>query len=188
MRTLSAMLGIIGLACVNSASAQNPRLGIGTSATHDLIRGWDIDVRFDGVGLPPGRGSVIEGGKIFAEQCAACHGEKAQKPTKSFDRLAGGRGTLATSKPIQTVGSYWPYAPTIFDYVNRAMPFPAPQTLTANEVYAVVAYLLYVNDIVPRDAVMDAHTLAKVKMPNADGFIRDARPDTADSKCANDCN
>jgi cytochrome c len=104
-----------------------------------------------------------------------------------FDRLVGGKGTLATPKPVQTVGSYWPYATTIFDYVNRVMPFAAPNSLTADEVYSVVAYLLYVNDILPRQAVMDAQELKKVKMPNADGFIPDGRPDTDDLKCKANC-
>src|SRR5262249_6484035 len=136
------------------ASAEQARLGLGQPAAPDQIRGWDIDVRPDGAGLPAGKGTVARRGKSFGQRSGGCHGEKAQNPAKGFDRLAGGKGTLGTSKPVQTVGSYWPYATTIFDYVHRAMPFPGPQTLTADEVYSVVAYLLYVSDIVPRDAVM----------------------------------
>src|SRR5215831_2890958 len=118
MRTLSMMLALAALACAHSAFAQSARLNIGTPATPGQIRGWDIDVRFDGAGLPPGQGTVAQGEKIFAEQCAACHGEKGQNPAKGFDRLVGGKGTLATPKPVQTVGSYWPYATTVFDYVR----------------------------------------------------------------------
>ena len=171
-----------------SRFAEQARLGIGTPATSEQIHGWDIDVRPDGAGLPPGQGTVAQGEKIFAEQCAACHGEKGQNPAKGFDRLVGGKGTLATPKPVQTVGSYWPYATTVFDYVRRAMPFPAPQSLTSDEVYSVVAYLLYLNDIVPRETLMNAQELKKVKMPNADGFIPDGRPDTPDLTCKAGCN
>lgn len=187
MRALSASVVVALVFFAGSALAQQARLGLGTPATLEQIRGWDIDVRPDGAGLPPGKGTVEQGEKVYAEQCAACHGEKGQNPAKGFDRLVGGKGTLATPKPVQTVGSYWPYATTIFDYVNRAMPFTAPNTLTADEVYSVVAYLLYVNDIVPRQAIMDAQELKKVKMPNAEGFIADGRPDTEDLKCKADC-
>jgi cytochrome c len=187
MRALSKTLFLAICLSTSSAAAEHARLGLGQPATPEQIQVWDIDVRPDGAGLPAGQGTVVQGEKIFAEQCAACHGEKAQNPAKGFDRLAGGRGSLATSKPVQTVGSYWPYATTIFDYVHRAMPFTSPQTLSADDVYSVVAYLLYVNDIVPRDAVMNAQELMKVKMPNANGFIQDGRPDTPDSKCNNNC-
>jgi hypothetical protein len=187
MRTLNITLAVAGLLWVNAAFAQHASFGIGTPATSGQIQGWDIDVRPDGSGLPPGSGTVQQGEKIYAEQCAACHGEKGQNPAKGFDQLAGGRGTLATAKPVRSIGSNWPYATTVFDYVRRAMPFPSPQTLTPDEVYSVVAYLLYINDIVPREAVLTAQTLPKVRMPNADGFIRDGRPDADDMKCKRDC-
>lgn len=187
MRALSASAVVALLFFAGSAVAQQARFGLGTPATPEQIRGWDIDVRPDGAGLPPGKGTVEQGEKLYAEQCAGCHGEKGQNPAQGFDRLVGGKGTLATPKPVQTVGSYWPYATTIFDYVNRAMPFTAPNSLTTDEVYSVVAYLLYVNDIVPRQAIMDARELTKVKMPNADGFIPDGRPDTEGLKCKVDC-
>ena len=188
MRALSITLIFAGLLAAGPACAQHGRVGIGTPVTESQIAGWNIDVRPDGTGLPPGQGSVAQGEKIFAEQCAACHGEEGQNPAPGFDRLAGGKGTLASPKPVQTVGSYWAYATTIFDYVYRAMPFSAPQTLTPDEVYSVVAYLLYINDIVPREAVINAQTLPEVKMPNADGFIPDGRPETEDLKCRRDCN
>jgi len=151
-------------------------LGIGHAATPAEIAGWDIDVRADGQGLPPGHGSVREGEKIFADVCAACHGAKGEG--KPADRLVGGFGTLATSKPVRTVGSYWPYATTLFDYIRRAMPFNAPQSLTADQVYAVSAYILYLNNIVAEDAVLDSASLPRVKMPNRSGFTSpDPRPD-----------
>lgn len=188
MRALSVATAIAVLLLGGMAFGGQARLGLGTLATPEQIRGWDIDVRPDGAGLPPGQGTVAQGEKVFAEQCSACHGEKGQNPAKGFDRLVGGKGTLATPKPVQTVGSYWPYATTVFDYVRRAMPFTAPQSLSNDEVYSVVAYLLFLNDIVPREAVMNAQELKKVKMPNADGFIADGRPDTPDLKCKTGCN
>src|SRR5579863_7305680 len=157
-------------------AAETGRLGIGHPATPAEIAGWDIDVRADGQGLPAGHGSVREGEAVYAQACAACHGAKGEG--KPADRLAGGFGTLATAKPVRTVGSYWPYATTLFDFVRRAMPFDAPQSLTADQVYAVSAYILYLNDIVPQDAVLDASSLPKVAMPNRNGFTSpDPRPD-----------
>ena len=157
-------------------AAETGRLGIGHPATPAEIAGWDIDVRADGRGLPAGHGSVREGEAVYAQACAGCHGAKGEG--KPADRLAGGFGTLATAKPVRTVGSYWPYATTLFDFVRRAMPFDAPESLTADQVYAVSAYILYLNDIVPQDAVLDASSLPKVAMPNRNGFTSpDPRPD-----------
>ncbi|OWJ69143.1 c-type cytochrome [Inquilinus limosus] len=156
-------------------------LGLGRTPTAAEIAAWDIDVRADGTGLPPGRGSVREGAAIFAESCAACHGDRGQG--KPMDPLVGGLGTLTAVKPVRTVGSYWPYATTLFDFVRRAMPFDAPQSLTNDQVYAVSAYVLYLNQIVAEDTVLDAVTLPKVQMPNRDGFISpDPRPDVASSQ------
>lgn len=149
--------------------------GLGRAATPGDISAWDIDVRGDGKGLPAGHGSVAEGRTIFAETCAACHGDKGQGG--AGDVLVGGRGTLATTKPLKTIGSFWPYAPTIFDYVYRAMPFNAPQSLSANQVYGVTAYLLFLNGIIPEDAVLDAASLPRIEMPNRHGFTSDPRPD-----------
>ena len=123
MRALRITLALAGLFWVNVASGEHDRLDIGTPATSEQIRGWDIDVRPDGLGLPPGTGTVEKGERIYAERCAACHGEKGQNPAQGFDQLAGGRGTLATPRPVRTIGSNWPYATTVFDYVRRAMPF-----------------------------------------------------------------
>ena len=147
-------------------------LGIGHVASPAEIAGWDIDVRADGQGLPPGHGNVREGEKIFAESCAACHGAKGEG--MPADRLVGGFGTLATSKPVRN----WPYTSTLFDYIRRAMPFNSPQSLTADQVYAVSAYILYLNNIVTEDTVLDATSLPRVAMPNRNGFTSpDPRPD-----------
>jgi mono/diheme cytochrome c family protein len=180
-RALAALLAMLVLAAPAAA-----RYDIGQPATPDEIAGWNIDVLPDGSGLPPGKGSVRDGEKIYAETCAACHGAKGEG--KPMDRLVGGQGTLATAKPIPTVGSYWPYATTLFDYIHRAMPFSAPKSLTADQVYAVSAYLLYLNGIIGADAVMDAKTLPAVQMPNRNGFISpDPRPDVEEKRCEKDC-
>jgi S-disulfanyl-L-cysteine oxidoreductase SoxD len=173
---------ILASAVVSCSLATLPRaadtgsLGIGRVATPPEIAGWDIDVRADGQGLPPGEGTVREGKKLFAATCAVCHG--AEGEGKPADQLVGGFGTLATSKPLRTVGSYWPYSSTLFDYVRRAMPFNSPQSLTADQVYAISAYILYLNNIITQDAVLNATSLPKVEMPNRNGFTRpDPRPD-----------
>jgi S-disulfanyl-L-cysteine oxidoreductase SoxD len=143
--------------------------GFGRPATPREIAGWDIDISPDGAGLPPGHGDVGQGEAIFAEKCASCHGPHGEG--KPMDQLVGGIGTLSDKKPVKTVGSFWPYATTLFDFVRRAMPLNAPQSLTPDEIYAVSAYLLFLNGIVPQDATLDAGTLARIKMPNRDGFV-----------------
>jgi cytochrome c len=154
---------------------ENDRYGLGRPATEEEIRAWNIDVAPTGEGLPLGRGTVKQGAEVYAAKCASCHGPTGMEGPK--DRLVGGQGTLATGKPIKTIGSYWPYATTLYDYIKRAMPLNAPQSLTADETYAVVAWLLFQNKIIVEDAVMDAQSLPRVPMPNRDGFIRDPRPD-----------
>lgn len=161
------------------------RYGIGRTATAAEIAGWNIDVGRDGRGLPPGSGSVMHGREIFEQQCAACHGDKGQGGVG--DRLVGGQGTLATPHPVKTVGSYWPYAPTLFDYVRRAMPQNAPGSLSNEEVYAVSAYILNLNGLLPPDAVLDAKTMAAIKMPNRKMFVGDSRPDVKNPACERDC-
>jgi cytochrome c len=154
------------VACVlNTALAHD----FGRTATPDEIKLWDIDVRADGKGLPPGRGTVARGKVVYEQNCAACHG--ADGTGGIFDRLAGGQGSLATDKPIKTVGSYWPYATTLFDYIHRAMPYPAPGSLSVDDTYAVAAYILKLNGILSDGATLDQESLPKVKMPNRDGFI-----------------
>jgi cytochrome c len=157
------------IAATAAASAQQaPQFGQPISPA-DLAP-WDIEILPSGAGLPPGSGTVAQGEAVYAAKCQACHGEKgAGQPN---DRLVGGKGTLEAGKaPVKTVGSYWPYATTLFDYVRRAMPWTQPKSLTNDEVYAVSAYILNLNGIIGADAEMNAQTLAKVNMPNKDGFI-----------------
>ena len=148
--------------------------GLGRVATPDEIASWDISIGPDGTGLPPGRGTPKQGAMVYAEKCVACHGEKgAGKPN---DQLVGGRGSLSGDQaPVKTVGSFWPYATTLFDYIRRAMPLNASKSLSDDEVYAVSAYILQLNGIIGEAEVMDARTLPQVQMPNRDGFINFSR-------------
>ena len=149
--------------------------GLGRPASAAEIAQWDIDVAPDGAGLPPGQGSVRQGEAVFAARCASCHGDRGQGGP--MDRLVGGAGTIATKKPVKTVGSFWPYATTLFDFVRRAMPFDAPQSLSATDAYAVCAYVLYLNGLLPADATLDAKSLPEVRMPNRDAFFSAYKPD-----------
>ncbi len=170
MRSSALLAGAAAaLLLFGGASFAGQPLGIGTPATPEQIAAWNIDADPDGAGLPPGHGSADEGAALFASTCAACHGDKGQGGPQ--DRLVGGQGTLASDKPIKTVGSYWPYATTLFDYIHRAMPLTAPQSLAPDQVYALVAYILHLNGVLPDHAELDAAGLAKVRMPNRDGFI-----------------
>ena len=157
-------------------AAQSPvSRGVGRPPTPEEIRELGSAIAPDGTGLPAGSGTVAAGRELFAAQCARCHGPNGEGDVGP--RLTGGRGTLRTPRPLKTVGSFWPYATTLWDYVNRAMPFDQPGRLTSSEVYAAVAYVLNLNGIVAADGVMDATTLPKVRMPNRDGFVADPRPD-----------
>jgi cytochrome c len=154
----------------------------GTPASKADIDAWDKDVRPDGMGLPAGSGTYKAGAQLYGEQCASCHGAKLEGvrdsnlPQGGGPALIGGRGTLNTAKFKQTVESYWPYASTLYDYITRAMPYTAPGSLKPDEVYALTAFILAEGNIVPKSAVMDAKSLAKVQMPNKDGFYLDDRP------------
>jgi cytochrome c len=165
--------------------------GIGHAATPEQIAGWDIDVRPDGSGAPSGHGSVKEGEKVYMDKCAACHGEFGESAGR-WPQLAQGKGTLASSDPVKTVGSYFPYLSIVFDYIRRAMPFGAAQSLTNDELYAVTAYVLNLNDIVDDKFVLSKQTWGQVKMPNQDGFFDDDR-DKAEKAfwnakpCMSDC-
>ncbi len=158
---------------------------IGHKITEAQIAPWTIDVFPDGKGLPPGKGSVAEGKPVYDAKCAACHGATGEGGLA--DRLVGGINTLKSGKPVKTLGSYWPYASTAYDYIYRAMPYDRPKSLTPNEVYAVVAFLLHLNNIVDASTTLDAATLPKVKMPNSAGFTSDPRPDVANIPCMADC-
>jgi mono/diheme cytochrome c family protein len=170
----------IGLALAASAAtviAQKP-LGIGRAAKPDEIAKLDIDVRPDGKGLPDGKGTVAEGAKIYATKCASCHGANGQggSADRLVDRESGKNWDFAiNAKLVKTVGNYWPYATTLYDYTYRAMPFMQPGTLTPDETYALVAYILNLNKLVPDTAVMDKTTLPKVIMPSRDRFVIDNR-------------
>jgi cytochrome c len=165
--------------------------GLGRPATDAEIAAWDIDIRPDGQGLPEGQGTPLEGEEIYAEQCAVCHGDFGEGVDR-WPILVGGFDTLTEDRPVKTIGSYWPFASTVWDYVHRAMPFGEAQSLSDDEVYAIVAYLLYMNDIIEdEEAVLSRETFADVEMPNADGFIPDDRPDMATLQqgepCMRDC-
>jgi mono/diheme cytochrome c family protein len=172
---------LLSFAFAVTTLAQAPktaRLGIGRPATPDEIRALDIDVNPSGVGLPEGRGTVAEGAATYAAKCASCHGPNGEngKSDRLVGRDSGENFAFAKdAKLVRTIGNYWPYATTLFDYTARSMPFPQPGTLTANEVYGLVAYLLSLNKIVPETAVMDKTTLLKVVMPARDRFVMDNR-------------
>jgi S-disulfanyl-L-cysteine oxidoreductase SoxD len=141
----------------------------GQPADPALIKAWDVSIAPDGKGLPPGRGSVAEGLTVYTQKCVMCHGVNGVG--KPADQLTGGVGSLASAAPVKTVSSFWPYATTLFDYIRRAMPVTNPHSLSDRETYAVTAYILSIDGIVKKDAVLDAKSLPKVKMPNRDGFI-----------------
>jgi len=179
-----AAFALLALMGASHAQAQSP-YGIGRSATPAEIAGWNIDIDRDGNNLPPGSGSVSHGREVFDQQCAACHGAKGEGGIG--DQLVGGQGTLATPKPVRTVGSYWPYAPTLFDYIRRAMLQNAPQSLSNDDVYAVSGYILNLNGLLPADATLDARTLSAIKMPNRNMFVSDPRPDVKNPACMTGC-
>ncbi len=164
-------LALAPVLCVVAGAAYSQSLGpnLGRVATPDEITRADLTVAPDGANLPPGSGSVAQGDAVYLQNCLACHGERGlDGPMGS---LTGGIGTLTSEAPVKTVASYWPYAESVFDYVRRAMPLNAPQSLTNDQVYAVTAYILSIDGIVAEDAVLDADTLPRVQMPNRDGFV-----------------
>jgi cytochrome c len=186
MSTITRLPGSLALVLAALAALATAASGAGTQTTYGFGTTPSATelARFfsplpDGRGLPPGSGSVLEGKSVYQQQCASCHGENLQGGTG--DRLIGGRGSLVNDDPrkppVKTVESYWPYATTLFDYVKRAMPLTAPDSLTDDQVYAVTAYILERAEIVPEDVIMNAESLPKVAMPNRDGFVPDRRPE-----------
>ena len=179
--TMGLVVGciVIGFGEVSGLAASKSEIemstGFGRAATESDINAWDIDIAPDGKGLPPGRGSVAEGKTVYKHHCASCHG--ATGVEGPMPMLVGGQGTLNTDHPVKTVGSYWPYATTLYDYIFRTMPFSSPQSLTPDEVYAVVAWILFRNGIVEETARVDATTLPRIQMPNRSNFVSDPRPD-----------
>ena len=166
---------LLGLTVVSVCSAQLPTYQLGRAPTAEEVKAWDKTIPPDGTGLPPGTGTAALGKAVYTERCASCHGPKGNDG--KYDPLVGGRGTLNTAKPVRTIGSYWPYATTLWSYINRSQPFDEPGSLTPDQVYAVTAYLLHLNGIIGENDVIDARTLPAVKMPNREGFVPDVRPD-----------
>jgi S-disulfanyl-L-cysteine oxidoreductase SoxD len=158
------------------AAAERKYGNIGRAAKPAEAAARNLTISSQGAGLPPGSGTAAEGKAIYEAKCQECHGPKLEgNPEKQYPALAGGRGSLTTPKPKKTVGSFWPYAPGLWDYINRSMPYEQPRTLSANEVYAVTAYVLFVNEIVKENDAMTEKTLPQVKMPNREGFVSDGR-------------
>jgi S-disulfanyl-L-cysteine oxidoreductase SoxD len=166
------LISVLIAAGINPLYAESPQghgPGLGHAISPEEIAAWDISIFPDGEGLPIGEGSVHEGELLYRKKCIACHGENGLGETA--DQLAGAQMSLTSDYPEKTIGSYWPYATTVFDVIRRSMPMTTPGTLSNNEVYAVTAYLLYLNNLIAKDDVMNASTLPKVNMPNVDGFI-----------------
>jgi S-disulfanyl-L-cysteine oxidoreductase SoxD len=176
-KCLKAATLIAALICAAPAFAAERKLGIGRTATPQEIAGWDIDVRPDGQGLPAGAGSVKAGEAVYMAKCAACHGEFGESAGR-WPQVSGGQDSLASHDPVKTVGSYFAHLSTVLDYARRAMPFGDAQSLTNDELYAVVAYMLFLNDIVDDKFVLSRESFGSVKMPNAGGFYDDDRETT----------
>ena len=171
--TLALAAGLV-LAGVATATAAE-KLGIGRLATPQEIAGWDIDIRPDGHGLPAGKGTVKQGETLYVERCAACHGEFGESAGR-WPMVAGGQGTLAGHDPVKTVGSYWPYPSTVLDYIRRSMPFGNAQSLSNDELYAVTAYVLYLNDVITdTDFELNEKNFGSLKLKNAPNFFDDDR-------------
>jgi S-disulfanyl-L-cysteine oxidoreductase SoxD len=172
MRFLSKWfpVGLAAAACLTAAAQTPDYKNVGRTPTAQEVQAMDIAIGTDGKELPPGSGNAKTGARLFNEKCVACHGEN-QEGTAQAPALVGGKGTLTSLHPKMTAGSYWPFATTIFDYIRRAMPRYAEGSLKADEVYSLTAFILYRNDIIKEDDVIDAKTLPKIKMPNRDGFI-----------------
>jgi cytochrome c len=170
---------------VTAAAQTSSFANVGRTASEEEIRVWDISIGPEGKELPPGSGTPKQGAAVYEQKCAACHGpngeggnpnHNAGNPARTARALVGGKGTIGTQRPVRTVGSFWPFATTLWDYINRAMPMFAENSLTADEVYSVTAFLLYKNEIIRENDIIDAKTLPKVEMPNRNGFVP-ARPE-----------
>ncbi|WP_187431899.1 hypothetical protein ROLI_041330 [Roseobacter fucihabitans] len=183
--------GLLAALAFTAGPVMAETFGLGRPALPEEIAAWDGDIRPDGTGLPKGSGDALIGEEIFAEQCAACHGDFAEG-IGNWPKLAGGADTLDHDDPLKTVGSYWPYLTTAYDYIKRSMPYGNAGTLSDDEVYATLAYILYSNDLIPDDFILSDETLLDVEMPNAEGFIIDDRAETeyaqwSDAPCMEKC-
>lgn len=191
MSRLAKSLSYVGLIAalgfvVEGLAEEVGHYGYGQDATAEQIAGWDIDIRPDGMGLPPGGATPEDGEMLYEDKCASCHGSFGEGVGR-YPVLSGGEGTLTEARPEKTVGSFWPYASTLWDYIHRAMPFTAPESLTDEEVYATTAYVLYLNDLIEYDFELTQENLADVEMPNKDGFFFDDRPDVKAKRCMKNC-
>jgi S-disulfanyl-L-cysteine oxidoreductase SoxD len=184
---LAAGIALVGCAAPKVTSGGSPAQARGQAISEADLLAWNIDVRTpDGQGLPPGSGTISAGKTVYDAKCASCHGEAAAGGPV-FGTMVGGIGSFKTDRRVLTPGSMYPYAPVLFDYVRRAMPMNAPQSLSNDEAYAVTGYILQLNGLVATDAVMTAATLRAVQMPNRNGFMVDDRPDTAATRCMSQC-
>lgn len=171
-KSLKLVASVAALAAAAPAMAE--KLGLGRPALPEEVAAWDVAVLPDGTGLPEGSGDVFTGDEVFAEKCASCHGDFAEG-IDNWPVLAGGQGSLTARRPVKTIGSYWPYLSTVWDYIHRSMPFGAAQTVTADETYAITAFLLYSNGLVEDDFVLSKENFTEIVLPNADGFRPDDR-------------
>ncbi|MEP5152208.1 c-type cytochrome [Planktotalea sp.] len=184
-------VGLVTAAFLIASPAFAEKFGLGRTALPEEIAAWDRDIRPDGTGLPDGGGDAFTGEEIFADKCAACHGDFAEG-IDNWPKLAGGADTLDHEDPLKTVGSYWPYLSTAYDYIQRSMPYGDAGTLSNDETYAILAYILYSNDLIEDDFVLSKETFFYVEMPNANGFVVDDRAETEYAQwsvepCMKDC-
>lgn len=185
--TAASAVALFACAAIAEAAPPRPDVAFGQPIDEAVLANWAIDIATPtGGNLPAGQGSVAEGAEVFAATCAACHGEAAAGGSM-FGSMVGGIGTMTERPRVLTPASMYPYAPILFDYTRRAMPLDAPQSLTDDEVYAVVAYLYHLSGLVEADFVADARTLPEIRMPNRDAFVTDSRPDVAAERCMSDC-
>lgn len=164
----------VALSLTAGTTLASGKYGLGRTATPEEVAAWDIDIRPDGAGLPEGSGTVAQGEEVWEEKCASCHGDFGEAVDR-WPVIAGGQDTLDSADPVKTVGSYWPYLSTVYDYVYRAMPFTEARSLEPDEVYALTAYILSINDMVDDDFELSKSNFASVKMPNEGGFVPDDR-------------
>lgn len=177
---------LLGFGMLSPAIGQEEGFeNLGSHLSEEQLAGWDINVFPDGTGLPAGEGTVAQGQEVYQARCVVCHG--ADLEGGLGPALAGGEDSLTTDQPLKTIGSYWPYATTLFDYIRRSMPFEAPQSLSNEEVYSVTAFLLHMNDILPETATVSATNLADIEMPNRNNFYVDDRPDVQATRCMEEC-
>lgn len=187
---MSKFLSTVVASILLTTTAFAGQYNLGREATKEEVAAWDIDIRPDGTGLPAGSGSVEQGEEIWTEQCASCHGDFGEGVDR-WPVIAGGFDTLASEDPVKTVGSYWPYLSTVWDYVNRAMPFTEARSLDPDQVYALTAYIMSVNDLVDDDFVLSKENFLDTRLPNEKNFFADPRPDTPlmsqEEPCMSNC-